>query len=256
MLRKRFLFQVDQGLLTLPRSMLVDREEYADIIDAYFELVSGSARAVRDVLRSGVTDLEINQQVEAMLQFEIDLAKVGKLWSLELVYQASCVIDWVIVGAIDIDEGRRSTQQHPHVQSIHSASTSRMDGQRRSKVQPRSGGSLGIWIQFQKPIASIINITAQYPAQLLIIIPKTRVNKWILWAYRRFFCLFVVAVDRLTGGNMSAIFIHWQMSACPKMSGWSSLNRNIWNNLLAFWNQPNLALSVSICSGFRALENV
>ena len=59
--------------------MLVDREEYADIIDAYFELVSGSARAVRDVLRSGVTDLEINQQVEAMLQFEIDLAKVGKL---------------------------------------------------------------------------------------------------------------------------------------------------------------------------------
>jgi len=67
---------VDHGSLALPRSVLVEPQENGMILAGYVELISGSARAVRDHLQSGVSDEEISRQVKDLVKFEIDLAGI------------------------------------------------------------------------------------------------------------------------------------------------------------------------------------
>ena len=67
---------MDHGSLALPRSVLVEPQENGMILAGYVELISGSARAVRDHLQSGVSDEEISRQVKDLVKFEIDLAGI------------------------------------------------------------------------------------------------------------------------------------------------------------------------------------
>jgi Peptidase family M13 len=70
--------QVDQGSLALPRWVLVNSDDGPNIptISAYTNFVVGSAKAVRNFLGSNVSNLEIGNQVNDMLQFEMKLAKI------------------------------------------------------------------------------------------------------------------------------------------------------------------------------------
>jgi len=71
------LLKIDQGSLSLPHNILLNPEAHPKIIAAYFAYVSGSAKAIRDALRSGgTTDEQIDSDARDVLQFEIELAKV------------------------------------------------------------------------------------------------------------------------------------------------------------------------------------
>ncbi|EFX74773.1 hypothetical protein DAPPUDRAFT_199694 [Daphnia pulex] len=68
---------IDQGSLSLPLNILLNPGDHPKIIAAYFAYVSGSAKAIRDALGSGgATDDQIDSDVQDLLQFEIELAKI------------------------------------------------------------------------------------------------------------------------------------------------------------------------------------
>jgi len=67
---------VDQGTLVLPHKLLTNAHEYPDIIYEYMVYVIGSAKAIRDSLKSGVSDAQIELEAKYMLKFEYELAKV------------------------------------------------------------------------------------------------------------------------------------------------------------------------------------
>ena len=67
---------MDQGTLVLPHNLLINAHEYPDIIYEYMAYVIGSAKAVRNSLKSGASDAQIELEAKYMLKFEYELAKV------------------------------------------------------------------------------------------------------------------------------------------------------------------------------------
>ena len=62
---------------------MLNPENHPKIIAAYLEYVSESAKAIRNALGSGdATDEQIDSDVRDLLQFELELAKVGYLFCL------------------------------------------------------------------------------------------------------------------------------------------------------------------------------
>ena len=76
LIRLLCFFKVDQGTLVLPHKLLTNAHEYPDIIYEYMVYVIGSAKAIRDSLKSGVSDAQIELEAKYMLKFEYELAKV------------------------------------------------------------------------------------------------------------------------------------------------------------------------------------
>lgn len=56
----------------------MDFEDNSKVTEAYRALMMGSALAIRDWLRSNVTNAQIEVEVEAVLKFESQLALVKK----------------------------------------------------------------------------------------------------------------------------------------------------------------------------------
>lgn len=69
---------VDQDSLSLPRSVLVNLADNPEIKTAYTKLIFESAKAVKNWLKSDVTDAQIKADVDAVLKFESQLAMVNK----------------------------------------------------------------------------------------------------------------------------------------------------------------------------------
>lgn len=67
---------VDQDSLYLPRSVLVNPANNPEITTAYTKLIFESAKAVKNWLKSDVTDAQIKADVDAVLKFESQLAMV------------------------------------------------------------------------------------------------------------------------------------------------------------------------------------
>ena len=67
---------MDQGTLVLAKNLLLNAHEYPDIIYEYMKYVIGSAKAVRNSLKSGASDAQIEMEAKYMLRFEHELAEV------------------------------------------------------------------------------------------------------------------------------------------------------------------------------------
>lgn len=67
---------MDQDYFYLPRSVVTDFESNPTIATAYFSLLVGSAKAVRDWLKSDVADADIEAEVHEIMKFESRLAHV------------------------------------------------------------------------------------------------------------------------------------------------------------------------------------
>lgn len=52
---------------------------------AYSEYIAGSAKAIRDSLKSKVTDAQIQSDIGAMVEFEVELAKVTFFYATKLL---------------------------------------------------------------------------------------------------------------------------------------------------------------------------
>lgn len=76
-------FQIDQGSLGLPRSTLVNPSGSPEVMTAYSDYMTGTAKAIRDYLNTGATDAQIDADVLATWTFESELAKV-RLQSLKI----------------------------------------------------------------------------------------------------------------------------------------------------------------------------
>lgn len=63
--------------MALPKSVLMEHESSPNVIKAYKTYAIGSAKAVRNSLKTNATDAQIEAEIEAMLKFESDLAGVG-----------------------------------------------------------------------------------------------------------------------------------------------------------------------------------
>ena len=67
---------MDQGSLSLPKSTLMDYSNSSDVIKAYKTYAIGSAKILRNYLKTNASDSQIISDVEAMLKFESELAGV------------------------------------------------------------------------------------------------------------------------------------------------------------------------------------
>lgn len=74
----KFLIQVNQAGLGLPYSTLINARSNSTIhiMKAYAGYVIESAKAVRDAIEGGTNDSTIISDVEEMINFQIELAKV------------------------------------------------------------------------------------------------------------------------------------------------------------------------------------
>lgn len=72
--------KIDQGSLSLPRSILLNRKDNSKVITAYTNYITGAAKLVRDSMGKGdgASDEQINLDAQELLQFEIELAKVSQ----------------------------------------------------------------------------------------------------------------------------------------------------------------------------------
>ena len=75
---ERSAIYVDQPVLGLTRSTLTagDDNSTAPVLNAYRQYAQAAAGAVRDWLRTNVSDADIVADVEAIIQFEADIANV------------------------------------------------------------------------------------------------------------------------------------------------------------------------------------
>ncbi|KAI9550727.1 hypothetical protein GHT06_006121 [Daphnia sinensis] len=73
---KKNSIYIDQGSLTLPHEILLNSEDYPNIMEAYFVYVSETAKAIRNSLGGDATDEQIDLDVRDLLQFEFELAKI------------------------------------------------------------------------------------------------------------------------------------------------------------------------------------
>jgi len=105
---QRNIIYVDQDSLFLPRSVLVDLEDNQDIATAYVKLMVDSAKTVRDSLRNGVSEDEIEAQAHAVLKFETQLAMVKLINDFQFSTSLSLFImnSWQIIVP---DENRRNS---------------------------------------------------------------------------------------------------------------------------------------------------
>ena len=73
------LYKVDQSSLALPRTTLINARSNSTLatMKAYAVYASAAAKAIRDAIRGGTEDADIEQDVEHMIQFEMQLAKVN-----------------------------------------------------------------------------------------------------------------------------------------------------------------------------------
>lgn len=69
---------MDQSGLGLPYSTLINAKSNstAAVMKAYVNYVFETAKAVRDTIQGGSNDSDITRQVEQMIDFQIELAKV------------------------------------------------------------------------------------------------------------------------------------------------------------------------------------
>ena len=72
--------KIDQGSLSLPRSILLNRKDNSKVITAYTNYITGAAKLVRDSMGKGdgASDEQINLDAQELLQFEIEVAKVSQ----------------------------------------------------------------------------------------------------------------------------------------------------------------------------------
>ena len=69
--------QVDKPSLVLPLATFIHAATNEAIMGAYAVYASAAAKAIRDAIRGGTEDADIEQDVEHMIQFEMQLAKVN-----------------------------------------------------------------------------------------------------------------------------------------------------------------------------------
>jgi Peptidase family M13 len=72
------VLQIDQPSLSLQQSVYLNTSDpmNAAVLADYGESVVQSARAIRDHLNSTISDDQIAQEVEQMIQFEVNLAEI------------------------------------------------------------------------------------------------------------------------------------------------------------------------------------
>ncbi len=72
------MLQIDQPSLSLQQSVYLNTSDpmNAAVLADYGESVVQSARAIRDHLNSTISDDQIAQEVEQMIQFEVNLAEI------------------------------------------------------------------------------------------------------------------------------------------------------------------------------------
>jgi len=68
--------QIDQSSFILPGSLLEEPGRSPTLIKAYADYIAGTAKVMRDFLKSGATDAKIDQEAEAVWKFESELVKV------------------------------------------------------------------------------------------------------------------------------------------------------------------------------------
>lgn len=68
--------QIDQASFLLPREELIDPSSAKQDMAAYIAYITGTAKAIRDSLKSDATDAQIEQDVKDLWNFESELAKV------------------------------------------------------------------------------------------------------------------------------------------------------------------------------------
>lgn len=85
------MWKVDQPALGLARSTLLADEDNstAPVLNAYRQYARAAAGAVRDWLKTNVSDADIAADVDAVVHFEADIAKVM------LSFQLFANLDWV-----------------------------------------------------------------------------------------------------------------------------------------------------------------
>ena len=71
-------YKVDQGTLSLNRDMLINLHRNAGVRSAYLKFIIETASAVSDFLKSDVHRLQIENDAQDVLLFEIQLASVKK----------------------------------------------------------------------------------------------------------------------------------------------------------------------------------
>lgn len=71
--------QIDQGSLSLPLGVLLKPKENFKILTAYTEYITGAAKLIRDSIGGTATNEQIDLDVQDLLQFEYELAKVNHL---------------------------------------------------------------------------------------------------------------------------------------------------------------------------------
>ena len=86
-----FFWQIGEGTTGINEFILANLADYPIEMAAYRRFIGDSAKQVRDFLASGVTDEEIDTEVETLIQFEMQLAQVRTsawvVWLNEIRYR-------------------------------------------------------------------------------------------------------------------------------------------------------------------------
>lgn len=70
------MVKVDQASLAIPRSILLNQKDSPKVIEAYATFISGAAKALRNAIGGGASDVQIESDVSDLIRFEYELAKV------------------------------------------------------------------------------------------------------------------------------------------------------------------------------------